>query len=59
MSDSEYSSTKEDKVVDLSSRKIESLSRICLSSPKRNDIIGGGGGGGRRWRGILDTDITG
>ena len=37
-----------DRVVDLSSRKIESISRIGLPSPKRNQFsffLGGGGGG--------------
>ena len=32
-----------DKVVDLSSRKIESISRIGLPSPKRNQLFFGGG----------------
>ena len=35
-----------DRVVDLSSRKIESISRIGLPSPKRNHFFFGGGGGG-------------
>ena len=34
-----------DKVVDLSSRKIESKSRIGLPNPKRNRFFLGGGGG--------------
>ena len=33
-------------VVDLSSRMIESISRIRLPSPKRNQFFLGGGGGG-------------
>ena len=40
-----------DKVADLSSRKIESISRIGLPNPKRNRFFFGGGG-------ILDTDIS-
>ena len=32
-----------DRVVDLSSRKIESISRIGLPSPKRNQFFLGGG----------------
>ena len=39
-----------DKVVDLSSGKIESISRIGLPNPKRNIFLGG--------RGILDTDVS-
>ena len=35
-----------DRVVDLSSRKIESISRIGLPSPKRNQFFLGGGGRG-------------
>ena len=41
-----------DGVVDLSSRKIESISQIGLPSPKRNQIFLGGGVG------ILDTDVS-
>ena len=43
-----------DRVVDLSSRKIESISRIGLTSPNRNQIFWGGGGR----VGILDTDVS-
>ena len=39
-----------DKVVDLSSWKIESIFRIGLPNPKRNRFFGG--------RGILDTDVS-
>ena len=42
-----------DRVVDLSSRKIESISRIGLPSPKRNQIFFEGEGVG-----ILDTDVS-
>ena len=42
-----------DRVVDLSSRKIESTSRIGLPSPKRNQFFFFGGGVG-----ILDTDVS-
>ena len=41
-----------DRVVDLSSRKIESISRIGLPSPKRDQFFLGGGVG------ILDTDVS-